>query len=669
MRWLWPLLVVGALLLTPGVRGDPAISSPGPDQGLATWTFSNPANYTAGNTTLTASAASLAWTSYASVDTTASDFAAALDLTNVDVSGPNGDVVIADTSLPGPMQSLTWQPGPATLADNYLYVGNGGKLNFGTATDLTIGNWGGGSWSRAVLQFPALPLPSNATLVSAKLQLYMFDPIVPDLMYFSAHRMLNNWTEAESNWNTRDGVTLWNTAGGDFDSVALDTAAGVAATPGWFAWNITSLAVGWWTRAIVNDGVMIRQVGDTTSTLGNKDFYSSDTPTASVRPRLLLNYTTPGSRGHFESGIVDAGGQAAWSRISWNASLPAGTSVVVRTRSGNTISPDASWSLWNALAPGAIITSPSSRYLQYSLDLYTSNSLSPSVHDVSVGLARYPAAGRIETQDFAPASLQAWGMLSLNASLPAATSAGLEYSQDRGASWLPVASGTSLSSALVRPIRLRILLATDNTTLTPTVRSVTLAYREASASGGPEVPTDVFTAAELAWIAALAALAALATLGAVLLALHRRAAAFHPTELFLIHADGRLIARVGTEDMQDELAATAVFTLVLKFVQDSFRSPEGRGGELKSLQVDERDVSIARGRFLYLALVSEGPRPPQLPARMYGFLAEVETQHRAQLEHWNGLREGNEGLEGEIQWFLQKGCRTSRASRGGGYRA
>lgn len=669
MRWLWPLLVVGALLLTPGARGDPAISSPGAGQGVATWMFSNPANYTTVNATLAGSSASLAWTTSTSVDTTAADFAEALDLANVNVSSPGGDVVIQDTAIPGPVQNLTWQPDPAVLADNFLDLENGGRLNWGTTDNLVIGNWGGSAWGRAVLQFPTLPLPSNATLVDAKLQLYFFNPIVPDLMYFSAHRVLDNWTETESTWNTRDGVTPWTTAGGDFDPTALDTSAGVGTTPGWFTWNITSLAAGWWTGAIVNDGLMVRQVGDTASTPGEKGFYSSDATNASVRPRLFLEYTTPGSYGHLESRIADAGGRAEWDRISWNATLPAGTSVVVRTRSGDTVPADASWSPWSAPAPtsGALIGSPPARYLQYSLDLFTSSATSPSVHDISVGLARYAAAGSVETQEFDPASLQAWGTLSLNASLPAGTSSTLEYSQDLGASWLPAPSGSNLSSALVRPIRLRILLTTDNTTVTPTLHAVILAYRT---DAGPSPPGggsgDTTTAAEIAWIAALTALVGV---GALLLALRLRAAAFHPTELLLIHADGRLIARVGTEDLQDELAASAVFTLVLQFVRDSFHGPKGTGGELTSLGIDKRDVSVARGRFLYLALVSEGPRPSQLSARMYGFLAELEAEHGARLERWDGLRAGNETIEADMTRFLKTGSRRGHPHGADDYRA
>lgn len=632
----------------PGVRGDPAISSPGTNQGLATWTFSNATDYTAVNASLADAAASLAWTSTVSTDTAPADFAAALVQENVNASGPGGDVVIANTSQPGPLQNLTWQPDPTELSDNYLSTIGGGRGNYGTADDLTVGNRSRGVWDRAVLAFPTLPLPANATLVSANLDLYMFDPISTGLMYFSAHRMLANWTEMGSTWITRDGLAPWNASGGEFDPTILDIAAGIRTTPGWFTWNITSLALGWWTGTVANDGVMIRQVDDTITAGGLKDFYSSDAANVSYRPQLLLEYTLPGSRGLLESEPIDAGGRATWSRVSWNGTLPTGTALGIRTRSGDGLPVNASWSPWTALAPGGLVTSPPGRYLQYALDLYTTTATSPAVHDVSVGFALYAATGRVEAKDFAPASLAGWGTLSLNASLPAGTSAQLVYSQDSGGSWLPAASGANLSSATVGGIRLRILLATNDTTQTPTVHRVALAYRVVPGSEGvpPESP----------WTS-IPVLLILGAMGGMLLGFLLRARGFRPTELFLIHADGRLVARVGTEEMQDELAASAVFTLVAQFVRDSFRGPRGTGGELKSLQVDEREVSIARGRFLYLALVSQGTRPSQLSDRMYAYLEGLEANYGARLQAWDGMRAGNEALERDLARFLRKGCR------------
>ncbi len=666
MRRPWALLLVAALLVLPAVRADPALSSPASGQGLAEWTFSNPANYTLANASLSPNGASLAWSTATATDTTQADFAQASALENVNLTASPGDVVIDNTSKPGPVQNLTFQPTPAQLSDNYLYKGNGGNPNFGLSPELKSGNWGGGEWSRAILQFPALPLPANATLVGARLALYFYDPITTNPMDYSAHRMLDSWTELGSNWDTRDGVTPWNTTGGDFDPTALDTVSGIAATPGWFSWNVTGLVQGWWTGTIPNDGLMVRQVSDNTTVLGEKGFYSSDSTNTTLRPELQLTYTTPGSRGILVSRALDAGGRARWGSVWWNATVPAGTAVAVETRSGDTFPADASWSAWSAAyaGPGVAIASPPARYLEYEVILSTDSATSPSVHDVTVGWGRYATAGALTTQALDPPSLEAWGNLSLASTAPAGTSVALQVSQDNGSSWVAVADGQNLSSRLLLPIRVRILLATNDTTLTPAVATVSLAYRVAVPGGTGPLPAGGGSGVPW-WALGLLALA----LGALLVVLALRGPTFAAVGLLLIHADGRLVTQVGRERLlRDELATSAMLTLVLQFVRDSFRDAKGGGGELKSLEVDDRGVSIVKGDFLYLALIGEGTPPAQLSERMTGFLRRLEAEHGRRLQAWDGLRSGLDGLQGELEAFLEKGYRRSQAGEDSRYR-
>lgn len=70
--------------------------------------------------------------------------------------------------------------------------------------------------------------------------------------------------------------------------------------------------------------------------------------------------------GVFESGAFDAGGFARFGRLTWRADGDA-KKVDIATRSGNTATPDASWSGWSKPIPsgGGAIASPPARYLQY----------------------------------------------------------------------------------------------------------------------------------------------------------------------------------------------------------------------------------------------------------------------------------------------------------------
>jgi hypothetical protein len=70
----------------------------------------------------------------------------------------------------------------------------------------------------------------------------------------------------------------------------------------------------------------------------------------------------PGTQGSYESPVFDAGTTARWGRLRWQGT---GTASV-QTRSGNSATPDNTWSDWSApLASAAQIASPNARYLQF----------------------------------------------------------------------------------------------------------------------------------------------------------------------------------------------------------------------------------------------------------------------------------------------------------------
>jgi len=72
-------------------------------------------------------------------------------------------------------------------------------------------------------------------------------------------------------------------------------------------------------------------------------------------------------RGAYESDTRDAQMVSTWGAISWRGTT-AGGKIELFTRSGNTETPDDTWSTWSAAytnADGSPITSPKSRYLQW----------------------------------------------------------------------------------------------------------------------------------------------------------------------------------------------------------------------------------------------------------------------------------------------------------------
>lgn len=102
-----------------------------------------------------------------------------------------------------------------------------------------------------------------------------------------------------------------------------------------------------------------------------------------VGPDDQLHYTTanPGSlhrlatrragAGTYVSEVHDARTIARWGTIRWRADTPGGSTVRLRTRTGNTAVPSETWSPWSApyTTSGAAIASPNARYLQWRAEL------------------------------------------------------------------------------------------------------------------------------------------------------------------------------------------------------------------------------------------------------------------------------------------------------------
>jgi WD40 repeat protein len=78
-----------------------------------------------------------------------------------------------------------------------------------------------------------------------------------------------------------------------------------------------------------------------------------------------------GARGTYESPVFDAASVAQWGKLRWQGENGAGA-IVLKTRSGNSLRPDPTWSDWSQPlrdGAGAQITSPNARFLQYEAEL------------------------------------------------------------------------------------------------------------------------------------------------------------------------------------------------------------------------------------------------------------------------------------------------------------
>ncbi len=96
-------------------------------------------------------------------------------------------------------------------ADTYIYNSHP-DTNYGTATSMKAA---GDRASKVLMHFDLSSIPSSATIVDAKLEVYI-DSQAGET-YFKIYQLLNEWNENEATWNIRKAGVNWDSAGGDMD--------------------------------------------------------------------------------------------------------------------------------------------------------------------------------------------------------------------------------------------------------------------------------------------------------------------------------------------------------------------------------------------------------------------------------------------------------------------
>jgi hypothetical protein len=95
----------------------------------------------------------------------------------------------------------------------------------------------------------------------------------------------------------------------------------------------------------------------------------------------------PGASGSYEAPAHDAGAVSRWGSLSWRAEAPAGSSIDLRTRSGNSAKPDRTWSEWSeplTNPSGSRVASPNARYIQWKVEMAGTNAVTPLVDSVTL---------------------------------------------------------------------------------------------------------------------------------------------------------------------------------------------------------------------------------------------------------------------------------------------
>jgi sugar lactone lactonase YvrE len=95
----------------------------------------------------------------------------------------------------------------------------------------------------------------------------------------------------------------------------------------------------------------------------------------------------PGASGSYESPVHDAGTASRWGSLSWRAETAPSSTLIFRTRSGNSAKPDKTWSDWSEPlhdSPASRIASPNARYIQWKAEFAGAAGITPILDNVTL---------------------------------------------------------------------------------------------------------------------------------------------------------------------------------------------------------------------------------------------------------------------------------------------
>ena len=171
--------------------------------------------------------------------------------------------------------------------------------------------------------------------------------------------------------------------------------------------SLNNISMGSWgpitgVRAYVSSSAHADHDCRVTANIANLQIYADPqgtyvNGTGTIPATLSNNQLCPAS-GTFTSNVIEID-SLTLDNISWNESLPAGTSISIETRTGNTATPDSTWSDWSSPMTnqaGSTMTTAESKYIQYKITLTTSNlHVTPALNlsatsPLSIGFKRAP---------------------------------------------------------------------------------------------------------------------------------------------------------------------------------------------------------------------------------------------------------------------------------------
>lgn len=195
------------------------------------------------------------------------------------------------------MTTFTSNQDGSTDTDSW-YASNAATNNYGAEAYLCIGeDKDSVSTRRSVLKFDLSSIPSNATVSSAILSLWLYQDNANNTSTVGVYRLKRAWVEAQVTWNIWKTSNNWSTAGGfhadDCEQTTIGTLnLGNAEAAGEKQWSLNAAKVQEWiSGAFANNGILMKTASE------SDDLYlyrSSEYATGGQRPKLVIEYTQYG---------------------------------------------------------------------------------------------------------------------------------------------------------------------------------------------------------------------------------------------------------------------------------------------------------------------------------------------------------------------------------------
>lgn len=177
--------------------------------------------------------------------------------------------------------------------------------------------------------------------------------------------------------------------------------------------------------------------------------------------------------GSYLSPVYDTGGVASWGALTWEGTAPGTSLLQVQTRTGDTPTPDSTWSPWSAPYPpaGQPVASPPGRYLQVQATFNRGGLLtSPVLEGFSISYQHY-TSGQATSLLIRPVEIGHWDLLLYTADEPAGTNLQVDVLDERGSPLfedVPSGFDLSLVDAVQYPaLRLRARLTSASGAASP----------------------------------------------------------------------------------------------------------------------------------------------------------------------------------------------------------